>query len=79
MVYRKGELSKHAIDRGWPHQVALTADFVTGNYTLIQNFCRDEHLSLCPRGHEFQRDDVWYHCYCFAERDHAERQPPTVT
>jgi hypothetical protein len=73
MVYRKGELSKSTIDREWPHQVALAADFVTASYTHIQDFCRDEPLSLCPRGHSFRRDDTWYVCYCFAERDHAAR------
>jgi hypothetical protein len=73
MVYRKGELSKSTIDREWPHQVALAADFVAGaNYAIIHTFCRDEHLSLCPRGHNFQRDDTWYVCFCFAERHHAE-------
>jgi hypothetical protein len=25
VVYRRGELSKHTIDRDWPHQVALPA------------------------------------------------------
>ena len=47
MVYRKGELSKAAIDRGWPHQVALVADRCSGhNYVIIRHFC--EGLSLCP-------------------------------
>jgi hypothetical protein len=74
MVYRKGELSKSTIDREWPHQIALRTDRIVGvSYTLISDFCRTENLSLCPRGHEFRRDDVWYHCFCFAERSHAER------
>jgi hypothetical protein len=74
MVYRKGELSKHAIDRDWPHQVALAATFVAGrNHTIIHDFCHIEKLSVCQRHHAFRRDDVDYVVYCFAEREHAER------
>jgi hypothetical protein len=40
---------------------------------VIQGFCRDESLSLCPRGRHFQRNGAWYICYCFAKREHAER------
>jgi hypothetical protein len=54
VVYREGELSKGTIDREWPHQVALRADFVAGrNFPIIHEFCRP--LSLCPRGHFFYR------------------------
>jgi hypothetical protein len=71
MGYRKGELSKAQIDRGWPHQVALRADRCTGaQYDVIRGFCND--LSLCPRGHYFRRDDVGFNVFCFAEKDHAE-------
>jgi hypothetical protein len=74
MVYRKGELSKSAIDRGWSHQVALAADLVAGrNHPVIHGFCRAEELSLCQRGHHFRRDDTDYVVFCFAEREHAER------
>ena len=30
MIYRKGELSKSTINRDWPHQLVLPADFVRG-------------------------------------------------
>lgn len=82
MSRRKGELSKGAIDRGWPHQVALPADRCTGtNHKLHRDFCAgrakpsapEGALSLCPRGHCFRRDDTDFHIYCFAEREHAER------
>jgi hypothetical protein len=47
VIYRKGELSKSTINRDWPHQLVLPADFVRGrNYAIIDRFCRD--LSLCP-------------------------------
>jgi hypothetical protein len=72
MVYRKGELSKSAIDRGWPHQVALPADRCRGsNYSIIRHFC--EGLSLCARTHSFRRDNIDMCVFCFAERDHAAR------
>jgi hypothetical protein len=72
VIYRKGELSKDAIDRDWPHQVALPAARCTGhNDVTIHLFCDD--LSLCPRGHSFYRDGVDINVFCFAERAHAEQ------
>lgn len=71
MVYRKGELSKAAIDREWPYQVALPAEQVRGSeYVTKHEFCRD--LSLCTRGHTFQRDGRYYVVFCFAEKAHAD-------
>jgi hypothetical protein len=41
MSRRKGELSKHAIDTRWPHQVALRADRCTGgNHRTIEAYPR---------------------------------------
>jgi hypothetical protein len=72
VVYRKGELSKGTIDRQWPHQVALRADFVAGrNFTLIHDFCRG--LSLCSRGHSFRRGNRDYVVFCFADHTHADQ------
>jgi hypothetical protein len=74
MVRRKGEITSAQIDREWPHQVALPADLVRGsNYVVIHDFCRSESLSLSPRGHSFRGDDDWHICFCFAERERAER------
>jgi hypothetical protein len=71
MAYRKGELSKRAIDQGWPHQVALEARFCTGDqYFTLHYFCKD--LSLCQRGHAFRREERDYVVFCFAESSHAE-------
>jgi hypothetical protein len=68
------ELSKHTIDRDWPHQVALPAYRCTGgNYVNIHLFCDAERLSLCPRGHSFYRDGTDMNVFCFAKREHAER------
>jgi hypothetical protein len=73
MVYRKGELSKAAIDRDWPQQIALPAGSCTGkNYTIHRAFCKGLDLSLCNRGHSFRRDNTDFQVFCFAERDHAE-------
>ncbi|SRR6266446_4404814 len=72
MTPRKGELTPATIDREWPHQVALPADQVKGvNNAVIREFCRG--LSLCPRNHTVQPDDVTYIVFCFAEAPHAER------
>jgi hypothetical protein len=66
MVYRKGELNNAKIDRDWPHQVALTAEFVQGrNCTIIDRFNRG--LSICTRQQRFHCDGVEYLAYCFAE------------
>src|SRR5262245_1404882 len=72
VVYRKGELSQAAIDRGWPHQAALPASQLLGaRYYTVHLFCDD--LSLCPRGHTFRRNDQDYSVFCFAHRGHAEK------
>jgi hypothetical protein len=39
MTRRKGELTAGAIDREWPHQVALPADKMAGkNYAITYDF-----------------------------------------
>jgi hypothetical protein len=69
-VSRKGELSSAAIDKGWPHQVAVPADTVRGaNYPPTHD--RAAFRSLCDRGHSFFRDDRHYVVLCFAERADA--------
>ena len=71
MSQRKGELSKAAIDRHWPHQVALSHEKLRGqDFTIVQDFCRD--LSLCSRGHSFRRDDLDFVVFCFGERADSE-------
>jgi hypothetical protein len=69
MVQRKGELSSGSIDRGWPHQVALTEASVVGkNATIMERFCHG--LGLCPRRQHFRRDNVEHTVFCFEkERD----------
>lgn len=70
MRKRKGELSSSAIDRDWPHQVALPQDFVGDHHRAILEFIRP--LSAAPRtrwvtavgpGHR----TVTMHLYCFKD------------
>ena len=71
MVYRKGELTSAGIDRDWPHQVALSAEYVCGRqYTILDRFCRG--LSICPRHQGFRRDGREFIVYCFKELSDAE-------
>ena len=72
MPYRKGELTPVAIDRGWPHQVALREAACMGaNHRIHLDFCKD--LSLCARGHRVYHDDKWFDVYCFAVAADAEK------
>jgi hypothetical protein len=68
---RRGDLSKSSIDAGWPHQVALPNKPVAAQNTAIRAFCAG--LSLCVRGHTFERDSQYLDVFCFADRDHAQR------
>lgn len=71
---RRNELRASGIDFGWPHQIRIPWETCGGrNHDVIHGFCRDERLSLCPRGHSVSRDAEHYFVFCFAEREHAER------
>src|ERR1700674_1156523 len=66
MARRKGELSKGAVDRDYPHQVELRADLTTGkNYDIALAFCRN--LTLAPRGHSRRKENTDYNVWCFAD------------
>jgi hypothetical protein len=75
VVYRKGELTKAAIDRGWPRQVALATPIP--HLGDLHDFCHAERLSLCQRTTGFYREVgcevIWYACFCFADRADAEK------
>ena len=69
---RRAKAYKAAIDRDWPHQVALPAENCTGkNYTIHHAFCKGLGLSLCKRGHFFYRDGKGFNVFCFAKNEHA--------
>lgn len=68
MVYRKGELSPAAIDKGWPHQVAL------GQLGAREQYHRHEEITVecagrsrCDRGHAVFHDGSWWNINCFAD------------
>jgi hypothetical protein len=70
MSRRKGELSPVAMDRGWPHQVALPYDQCTGkNYNPPHAFIRG--LSVCCRNHITMHEDEKYLVFCFADIEDA--------
>ena len=71
MVYRKGEMTKGAVDRGSPHQVALPSSQMVAEFKTIMAFC--ERLSLCLRGHWFRHDGRDYVVKCFAFREDADK------
>jgi hypothetical protein len=59
VVYRKGELSRATMDREWPHQIALSPEYLRGkNCIIVQRFCRG--LSVCPRNRSYWRDRKEY-------------------
>lgn len=69
---RKGELSKSAIDRNFPYQVALPATDVEGaGYHPRYDFARE--LGACQRGHTFHRDDAYFVVICFPTREAADK------
>jgi len=77
MVYRKGELTSAGIDRGWPHQVALTAEYIQGRqYMILHRFCNG--LSVCPRHQHYRKDDREYVLYCFKEKSDAQLFPDAL-
>jgi hypothetical protein len=72
MVLRKGEVSAAAIDRSWPHQVAVSATECTGSHgRFMDAFCLD--LSMCERHHNVFHEDKWWIVYC---RMGARREIP---
>lgn len=62
MSRRKGELGTFAIDRQWPHQVALPNPLGAA-FPDIVAFCQERGAS--PRNHTYF-DDGWRIAFCFA-------------
>ena len=67
---RKGEMSKSAIDRGWPHQVAVR---ILDGQPVGHIRSDGPFSSLCDRGHEVADGQYCYYIYCFADREQANR------
>lgn len=72
MVRRKGEITDDAINRGWPHQVALPERLSAREHFHPQlEFCKG--MDMSPRGHAFVSDGEWWNVKCFARREDAEK------
>ena len=72
MVYRKGELSKAAIDREWPHQVALPVVSdgrgVQRDHGVLREACRCARAAI-----GFGVTVADYVVKCFATREDADK------
>lgn len=71
MTRRKGELTAAQIDRDYPHQVIVPADW---RLTIPPRglFIGGRKLSLAPRHHSVFMSDRWHIVHCFAEEADAE-------
>ncbi|QCL83893.1 hypothetical protein CFBP5875_04575 [Agrobacterium pusense] len=73
MNRRKGELTASAIDRGWPHQIALRESLSSGKRWMeMMEFCQKNRLMRCDRGHSVFFEDEHYNVHCFATKQGAE-------
>ena len=72
---RRGELSKTAIDRGWPYQVAVISipGQDIGHLHLSGPFS-----SLCSRRHRVGDGTSSYEVLCFADRAQADAFRETI-
>jgi hypothetical protein len=67
----KGRAEPSKDRREWPHQLALSAEFLRGkNCIIVQRFCRG--LSVCSRNRKYWREGKEYIAYCFASHGDAE-------
>jgi hypothetical protein len=57
MGRRRGELTAAAIDRGWPHQVAIPADECRGSPGRFMDAFRLD-LSVCERGDDLRERNI---------------------
>ena len=65
MTRARGQMTKSAIDAGWPHQVEISGRVVSANFDAINAFCQGR--SLAPQhGRRSYRDDEDHLRYCFA-------------
>ena len=71
MSRRRGEMSPAQLDREYPHQVMVPADW---HLTLpAQGFyLQGRKLSLAPRHHSVYVGGSWRTIYCFAEAADAD-------
>jgi len=68
MASRKNELTSKGIDREWPHQVALPADY--RQYMILHRV--GNGWSVCPRHQTYYKDRREFIVYCFKEKSDAQ-------
>lgn len=56
---RKGEMSKSAVDSGWPHQVALPSPQMVVEFNAIMDFCKGLSLCACGIGSGATANTTW--------------------
>jgi hypothetical protein len=66
----KGEPSRYAINRDFPHQVEIAATMVAAAYDAMHKFIVP--LSASPRGGYVRRFDLDYIRFAFADPAHAD-------
>jgi hypothetical protein len=72
MSRRRGEVTKQAIDRDWPHQVEVIATVCQGRQMdVVLEFCRP--LSVAPLcGRRVRHSEEEYLRYAFSDPAHAD-------
>jgi len=70
MGRRKGELTKHTIDRQWPHQVAVPNSRTMIDYWAMDAFCKGKNHS--PTGHAYYEGGECQVVFCFGREEEAQ-------
>ena len=72
MSGRQGELTPDRIDREFPHQIIVPADWYRSD-DVHRMHCFCIGLSLAPRTRSVVEDGRWHIVFCFAVRGDADR------
>lgn len=66
---RKGELSRSAINRGWPWQVPVDANVVSARHVEVTTSAA--HLGACERTGSIVIRTGWHVVFCFTDEPSA--------
>ena len=75
MVYRKSEISNAAINKGFPHQLAVKALEAPEQYERhvhLMMVIDEQDWQVAPRCFSVVYEGDWWNVYCFADKSHAE-------